>query len=143
MEGPVETELVDLEPLVEVVPPFPLADVKRRKYYFVDHDAGQEQSEALEGPEGAIVDESWVATGAQPQHNKEEGSIRAQPDEEHVGSEDLVLVLCLELGGPVSRESLRARTGRRWSVTPGDIVEVAEGVDGEDVDEDWNQQDVG
>ena len=46
------------------------------------------------------------------------------------------------LSGLVGRESLRASTCRRRAITPGDIVKVAEGVDGEHIDVHWDEKQV-
>ena len=90
----------------------------------------------------AIIDLSGVIGARQTQNDIEVSAVADDPDEENVCAELLVVVLRRCLSGLVGRESLRASTRRRRSITPGDIVKVAECVDGEHIDVHWDEKQV-
>ena len=128
--------------LVAIVAPLPLAHVQGGEKDAEDDDTRQHQGEDLKGPERAIVDELGVTRARQAKHDVEVGAVAAQPEEKDVRAEGLVDLFRLLLDILVGAEGLGAGTCRRWPVTPGDVVQVAEGVNGEDVDEHRDEHNV-
>ena len=72
---------LDLVFFIAAVSPFPFTDIEAGEEHSENHDACEEQSEALQWPKGAIISVLRITGAGQPEHDVEVGTVAAKPDE--------------------------------------------------------------